>query len=60
LVGGAFDPDLLSSGGRRRRDDDVGDGDGSVGEPAFSDAADAWPSWEEVVEIASDVDSESR
>ena len=65
---GAFDPDLLlSSGGRRDvvvvvavvgGDGEDDGGGGSRGELA-SDAA-AWPSWEEVVGIASDVDSESR
>ena len=57
LVRGAFDPDLLS--GRRAVVDGEDAGGGGVSAGPATPAA-AWPSWEEVVEIASDVDSESR
>jgi hypothetical protein len=57
LVRGAFDPNLLS--GRRAVVDGEDAGGGGVSAGPATPAA-AWPSWEEVVEIASDVDSESR
>jgi hypothetical protein len=57
LVRGAFDPDLLS--GRVVNEDDD-DGEEDAGGGLAAPACPAWPSWEEVVEIAADLDSESR
>ena len=50
MMRGAFDPSALLLD---RADGGAGDGGGGESVPA-------WPSWEEVVEIAADEDSESR
>jgi hypothetical protein len=60
LVRGAYDADSLLGRDRRHEkgqgEDDVHDHKDELSSSSFA----SWPTWEEVVDIASDVDSESR